>query len=140
MKWFGKAYGGAYEADTPHVETPIGKKCSRCDEVIQAHDDGVIVPVFDGKKSDEEVLHYECWFRTIVGGLNHQLGLCTCCGGALPPDPPELTPRQAAIAAYQYNRYGTVAVPQSPSTVPTLTGTDGTDQEETKTEVPPSGQ
>jgi hypothetical protein len=35
----------------------------------------------------------------MIGGLNHLLGRCTCCGGTEPPDPPEMTPRQAALAA-----------------------------------------
>ncbi len=44
-------------------------------------------------------LHRECAMRAVIGGLNHQLGLCLCCGGSEPPDPPHLTRREAAKAA-----------------------------------------
>lgn len=46
--------------------------------------------------------HWECSIRAVVGGLNHQLGKCTCCGGTLPPDPPFLSRRQAALAAVEH--------------------------------------
>lgn len=46
--------------------------------------------------------HWECFMRSLVGGLNHQAGNCTCCGGDDPPDPPNMTRRQAALAAVGY--------------------------------------
>jgi hypothetical protein len=98
MKWFGKAWGAPYEADTPRVPVPVGELCARCDEPIEPGDDGVVVPHLDGEWSLKP-LHYECHLRGIIGGLNHLLGVCTCCGGSAPPDPPELTKRDAAIAA-----------------------------------------
>lgn len=62
-------------------ELPI---CPRCGEVIAEGD--VIAPLtLDGK-----ALHYECGFRSVVGGANHIRRLCTCCGGTEPPDPPWL--------------------------------------------------
>ena len=46
--------------------------------------------------------HWECGLRSVAGGLNHQMGTCTCCGGTEPPDPPNMTARQAALAAVGY--------------------------------------
>lgn len=46
--------------------------------------------------------HIECFVRSIIGGLNHLRGTCLCCGGTEPPDPPDMTRRQAALAAYAY--------------------------------------
>jgi hypothetical protein len=43
--------------------------------------------------------HWECGLRSVAGGLNHQRGMCSCCGGTEDPDPPELTRRDAAKAA-----------------------------------------
>lgn len=98
MRWFGKAYGCPYEADTPHAPIPLGQVCSWCDEPIGAQDDGVLFPYDRG----ELAYHYECHMRKVVGGLNHQLGRCYCCGGDAPPDPPELGIRQAAIEAVEH--------------------------------------
>jgi len=99
MKWFGKPGGAAFEADTPHVETPVGEACARCDEPIEAGDDGVLMWHIGG---GYRPLHYECQLRQIVGGLNHQMGRCYCCGGDQPPDPPGSTKREAARAATSY--------------------------------------
>lgn len=107
MQWFGKAYGAPYESDGEHVDTPIGQACAHCDEAIVEGDEGVLIPyvneatapLIDGRPSWALPYHYACHFRRIVGGINHQLGRCICCGGDLPPDPPELTLRKAAEGA-----------------------------------------
>lgn len=62
-------------------------------------------PVLPGERQADLVnadAHWECGFRAIIGGLNHQMGRCTCCGGTEPPDPPNMTSRQAALAAVGY--------------------------------------
>lgn len=48
--------------------------------------------------------HLECLFRAVVGGVNHLEGRCSCYGGDRPgecrdPDPPGLSPREAARTA-----------------------------------------
>lgn len=45
--------------------------------------------------------HWECGLRSVVGGLNHLNGNCSCCGGSLPPDPEGCTRREAARMAAQ---------------------------------------
>jgi hypothetical protein len=47
-------------------------------------------------------VHYDCHLRSIIGGLNHLRGRCTCYGGTEPPDPPDLTRREAARQAVAY--------------------------------------
>lgn len=71
--------------------------CGHCGEPVDPGDDDPI-PSIDGMMHR----HRACAFRMIVGGLNHQLGLCICCGGTEPPDPPEMTVRQAAEAAARH--------------------------------------
>jgi hypothetical protein len=46
-------------------------------------------------------VHWECGLRSVVGGINHQNGLCSCCGGTLPPDPEGVSKREAARMAAQ---------------------------------------
>jgi hypothetical protein len=71
--------------------------CAHCDEEITGRPE--MIPHIDGDGLTERYYHRACRQRLIIGGLNHLLGRCTCCGGAEPPDPPEMTRRQAAIAA-----------------------------------------
>lgn len=67
--------------------------CDHCDEPVLSTD--LVSPsTLNGKP-----MHYECGLRIVVGGINHLLGLCSCCGGELPPDDEHVTRRQAARAA-----------------------------------------
>jgi len=99
MRWFGRAYGAPYEADTPHAETPVGKACAWCDETIGADDDGLLVPLIGDGEPRELSYHYECHLRKIVGGLNHQMRRCSCYGGTEPQDPPNMSLREGARLA-----------------------------------------
>lgn len=101
MMWFGKAHGSAYEADTPHAPTPVDAPCGRCGERIEAQDDGMLVLHVDDSGTTHRPYHYECHMRGVIGGLNHIMGQCICCGGSEPTDPPEMTKREAAHAAVQ---------------------------------------
>lgn len=69
--------------------------CQMCNEPITIADRIGPWPV------DGQPIHWECGLRSVVGGLNHLNGLCTCCGGTLPPDPEGMTRREAARAAAQ---------------------------------------
>ena len=58
-----------------------------------------------GTEHGARVAHQECALRAIIGGVNHLRGLCTCCGGTLPPDPPNVTQREAArLAVAEWKR------------------------------------
>lgn len=103
MRWFGRAYGAPYEADTPHADTPVAELCGRCDEPIGPDDSGLLIQHWGGAdRGSWRPHHYDCYFRGAIGGLNHLRGSCTCCGGTEPPDPPEMSKREAASAATAY--------------------------------------
>jgi len=80
--------------------------CPHCDEPVEAG--GVLIPhASDGPTLEPRHWHWECAMRVIIGGLNHLRGTCQCCGGSDPPDPPWMSPREAARAAvteYQARR------------------------------------
>lgn len=67
--------------------------CARCGEPVLHGIDEVeyVEPV--------GVFHLECKARMVIGGANHLLGRCTCCGGTEPPDDPSLTKREQARTA-----------------------------------------
>lgn len=65
--------------------------CSHCHEEILV---GELAPV----RGDS--LHKECMFRCIVGSVGHLQQRCSCYG-LNEADPPGMTPRQAAQAAYK---------------------------------------
>lgn len=69
--------------------------CAFCDE-----------PVLPGEAlaATNVLAHWECGLRAVVGGVNHLRGLCSCCGGTEPPDPPGMTRREAARAAVEHYR------------------------------------
>ena len=72
------------------------RTCARCQEPVGPAEVGM--PMHSGW------MHRDCVIRLIVGGVNHQRGLCLCCGGDQPPDPPSLTEREAATVAAKYYR------------------------------------
>jgi hypothetical protein len=66
--------------------------CVFCDEPVTLMDR--LAPGYVNGK-----VHWECGLRQVVGGVNHQRQTCSCCGGTDLPDPPGMTPREAAKAA-----------------------------------------
>lgn len=77
--------------------------CLHCEEPILPGERHEMV-MFGLSAPQTRYVHMECYARSIIGGVNHQAGRCTCCGGSEPPDPPGLTRRQAAQAAVRYWR------------------------------------
>jgi len=75
--------------------------CPHCHEPIGVAEQVVHAPI--AGDSEMSVWHYECFQRTLVGSVAHQLQSCRCyvahstCG-----DDPSLTPRQAARAATRH--------------------------------------
>lgn len=61
-------------------------------------------PIYPGEKAAQNDMHVVCLLRLITGGLNHLRQSCSCYGGAEPPDPPEMTRREAAEAAVAFMR------------------------------------
>jgi hypothetical protein len=75
--------------------------CPHCGEPIVAGD-----RVQHLAGAGNNLIHAECLFRMLLGGVNHQARRCRCYGGSEPPDPPEMTRREAAIAAEAYSNKG----------------------------------
>ena len=75
-------------------------RCEWCGELILPGEpvSPMLVTKMDGTRITQ---HHECGFRSIAGGANHILRICTCCGGTEPPDPPEMSVRDAARWALQ---------------------------------------
>jgi hypothetical protein len=98
MKWFGPA---AFSNACVHGErapVPVGQHCAWCEEGFAPGDVGYLVPLV-GDTITDMAYHAECFLRTVLGGVNHHKGLCTCCGGDEEPDPSGMTKREAARAA-----------------------------------------
>ena len=74
VKRFGKSYGARNEQWERHVETPVGKTCMywRCDEPIEADDDGVIMPLvrMNGDVEDR-IMHRDCHLFSL-GVISHE--------------------------------------------------------------------
>jgi hypothetical protein len=66
----------------------VRDKCMRCGEGFERDEPSEFIhPGF---------FHIECAARMAIGGMNHLLGRCSCCGGTEPADPPGLSKREAA--------------------------------------------
>jgi hypothetical protein len=59
---------------------------------------------FIGMGDEPEDMHRECFMRSVLGSLGHMMGFCSCVLGRGKgiEDPPRMTRREAAKAAYVY--------------------------------------
>lgn len=73
-------------------------QCLHCGEIIGPNDPYHRIP-----SGNSQFFHVECFMRMLIGGLNHLRGDCTCCGGSEPPDPPDVSVRDAARAAVAFH-------------------------------------
>ena len=107
MEYFGKYWGAPVCDSCQHTETPVGQICFWCEESIGESDRGFLVPHASWKymAGQEKIppvqsIHLECMIRMTVGSLGHLRKTCSCYGGN-EEDPPNMTKREAAIAAYR---------------------------------------
>ena len=98
-KYFGERWDAPAFDDALKMPVPVGQQCSHCQEAIAEEDSGTWY-------ANGPVVHIECWLRVGLGGINHLAGRCTCHGGTEPPDPPELSRREAALAVKTYVEMG----------------------------------
>lgn len=101
MKWFGGPWAAPICDPKARAEVPAGQPCFYCEEIILPTDRGFLM-VHAGETVEHKPYHFECHFRQLIGGLNHLMGNCSCCGGTEPPDPPEMTTREEAKAAVAF--------------------------------------
>jgi hypothetical protein len=100
MQWFGYRPFASICAKTYRAVTPIGCECGWCPEPIAPDDNGFLLP--NRISGELQPWHYECYLRLVLGGVFHQAGKCGCHGGTSPPDPPDMTKREAARAAVAF--------------------------------------
>ncbi len=84
------------------MNTDVWDVCSYCGGEIEDPASTPRINVYDGEPMRREFCHRECVLRQTIGGLNHLRGTCQCKGGPDEPDPPEMSKREAAIAAVNY--------------------------------------
>lgn len=89
MQYFGESWSQLTE-ELEKIPAPKGK-CCWCNEEFVAEDQGLLIP-------QNSYYHKDCFLRSVLGSVGHQRKQCNCFGGSL-EDPPELTAREAAIAA-----------------------------------------
>lgn len=67
--------------------------CTWCDEPVEIH---------ERHPNSQQPFHYACFFRSVAGSVAHLEGRCSCCiVGAEEGDPPGMTKREAARAAFE---------------------------------------
>lgn len=102
-QYFGPEY--ARKPWETQVDTPVGELCALCDEAIERGDIGTVMSIInmgpDGKPvAARRPVHHECSMRSVIGSVAHIEGTCSCnIPGSSEGDDPNLTKRQAAIAA-----------------------------------------
>jgi hypothetical protein len=100
MYWFGETWGAPVCEECEHISVPVGEHCAWCEEVITEKDQGVANP-------REAPFHIECFMRTMLGSLAHLQKKCSCyVPGSTAGDPPEMSKRQAALAALLFQEKG----------------------------------
>lgn len=98
-KWFGTSWGAPVCDPADHADTPVGEACTWCGEPIAAGDNGMLTAFADTGGAALRPQHLDCFTRSLMGGFNHLTRRCQCYGGDLPPDPPGMTKRHAALLA-----------------------------------------
>lgn len=78
--------------------------CIHCGDLIGPNEPSEAIWAMGELGGVERRRHEECAIRSAIGGLNHLRGTCYCCGGTDDPDPPNMTRREAAMAAVAYWR------------------------------------
>jgi hypothetical protein len=86
--------------DEVQIPTPVGERCTLCGEPIDAGDTGTINLL-------DQVIHYECQLRSVIGSVGHLRRACSCYGGT-EEDPPGMTYREAALATVAF--YNSLAI------------------------------
>ena len=95
--YFGKRYDAPIYKETNQAPTPDGVECTYCDEPIKLGEDGFI-------DSSMCPYHRECWIRSILGSVEHQMGVCGCfTGNHETKERSNMTRREAAKLALAYS-------------------------------------
>lgn len=85
--------------ELPEFTNLKSKECVWCEEEVKPDENAITLPhIEQGNGISFEVLHFNCFMRTIVGSVGHQMHLCGCYGGHQ-DDPIGVSRREAANQA-----------------------------------------
>jgi len=97
--WFGTSWGAPFNVVALQIAVPVGETCLWCEEPIAAEDSGVRMPYLSDGPPRAVYQHVECFVRSLLGSVGHQLQLCPCFGGDETCEPETMTRRESARAA-----------------------------------------
>lgn len=103
--FFGEAWPSAICGLLEPGPTPVGEECMFCDEAIVDGDRGswmqAVSMTDQGPAPCWHPAHRECQLRSVVGGLAHLAGRCSCQGGPGPtPEEKAMSEREEALAVW----------------------------------------
>lgn len=98
-RYFGESWPSGVCDGGEQVDTPVGQACLHCDEAFEDGDRGWFFADWFGP-----AVHRECGLRMVVGGIEclKREHAGTHRVGDHEPDPPHLTKREAAQAAWAW--------------------------------------
>lgn len=99
--FFGEPWPSGVCENARQRPTPVGELCLWCDEPIEDGQQGVFISAFGENGAVEHPEHRECALRSVLGGVAHLERRCTCFGGGAHDDD-DMTPRESALAAWQW--------------------------------------
>lgn len=100
MQWFGREPFARACLANCRVDAPTGKPCAWCAEPIAADENGFLVLAIGASEGIPMPWHHECFVRTLIGSVVHQMRKCSCFGGTAEcTEPADMTRRQEAREA-----------------------------------------
>jgi hypothetical protein len=83
VRWFGETWGASCCKQESHVATPLGRPCAECTQLIELHDQGVMMPAINaqGAHVGDTIYHRICFFKHLglpvtIHLLFHGMPLC----------------------------------------------------------------
>jgi hypothetical protein len=65
--WFGASWGAPVCNPARHLATPVGDQCPRCPELIQANDQGMLIPhVLEDSGPSLIAYHLTCFHSMVL--------------------------------------------------------------------------
>lgn len=103
VEFFGERWDVPMLVGAVRVDTPVGDLCLHCGEPVRLGEQGVMRLHLGVGRAP---VHRACDLRSVLGGVNHLRGSCSCVGGSDPPDPPGVSRREAAELALAFTLSG----------------------------------
>lgn len=108
-RYFGDPWPSGICETGEQVATPVGELCINCEEPIEEDQQGTFIYAIEDGVMTPKPSHKECSLRSVLGGIGHMKGLCTCNGGNTDPDE-NLSYRTSALLVWEWVRDHGVSV------------------------------